>query len=1087
MAQPVEPGIHEAAGLTDGRGAYRADAVHARWFRFVAPQSGLLAIGSCGQAVDSRLQLYRGACGNLVAFAQSDDACDTDDNPATPNAYAARVNGLFLSANDTIFIEWDDHWENNGFTWELSFQEQDADGQLLPAQRFTKVPPANYPTGYPLRVLVGNRGQDILQDVSLTATVTDPLDQLVYADTILISALSGGAPWEVSLGRLPLIENQHYRITYMLSAEEDRFRENDTLRQSLTPTAETFAVTTQNRGTLGGVARGSSWFGQVVNFDQEESLRGISFSRSGGQKGDSLLVYVYPFNGDTIGAPDTILGPWRLSASQSKRQFLDFGTDGVTLSGASTWLFAVEHRSRGERLFVDYQPARPGQGEAWTKLGSNHWQSTREESLNIDFSFNWHTGIPRTEFTLQLALPDSLSGGTPNVQIYRRGTGVQTYPMAQRDNGTWAYQISWPNSDTLYYRFQQMGGDLEAIPSACRQAGGDGTVWRWAASDFSAQLTLPEVCFSRCVSCNEPPRCTDPLAIVCDPFEGYPLAAEVSTQATWWEAVRPGEDAVITREEAYSPPQALLVQEGGRKQTRLQLGSANAAGVYQIQFRVFVPAGFSAGIALLPEVGIDPLYNFLWGTDESGRSFISGAGYSLPNQLGFTYTPDHWEAVRLLIDPNRSRVRIFLNEELIDEVRLRASPAYLQLYSPNPMTRFFIDDVNITQLSVCPETALICEAFEWYALGESPSSQSVQWQFTATEGIVDTTRAANGRQALLLEQDGYTQAQLALGGWNKGRFTLKWHQFVPAGRSLGMQLRTAQGRSWFQLVHNRNGERSGEAILGLFEHVYNYPASEWFTYQMVVDMNVRTIDLYLNGQAVIEGFRFRENNLDNLYFFLPNDAGKGWVDDITFSRLPDLLTDVAFGVDLNRLPAGQRSEAFIQGSFTNWEPIAMESTNDGRFRYQARLPAGDTIAFRYLTAPSQLEPSETLTECGISDAENGINRLLIVGANSMNLGFPCFGFCSPCSNVTPTTEAATTLSNSILFPNPARNSVQIRWPGESIRLVRVVDSRGKVVQSQFFAQAEELASIKLTNHAPGIYYLQIIGRHHKQSKKLVVF
>jgi len=187
------------------------------------------------------------------------------------------------------------------------------------------------------------------------------------------------------------------------------------------------------------------------------------------------------------------------------------------------------------------------------------------------------------------------------------------------------------------------------------------------------------------------------------------------------------------------------------------------------------------------------------------------------------------------------------------------------------------------------------------------------------------------------------------------------------------------------------------------------------------------------------------------------------------------------------LPASQRSEAFIQGSFTNWEPIAMESTNDGRFRYQARLPAGDTIAFRYLTAPSQLEPSETLTECGISDAENGINRLLIVGANSMNLGFPCFGFCSPCSNVTPTTEAATTLSNSILFPNPARNSVQIRWPGESIRLVRVVDSRGKVVQSQFFAQAEELASIKLTNHAPGIYYLQIIGRHHKQSKKLVVF
>lgn len=1086
-AQLVQPGMQQTAGLTNGRGAYRADAIHARWFRFIAPQSGLLTIGSCGQAVDTRLHLYRGSYGNLIPFAQSDDACDTDQNPATPNAYAAQVDGRFVLANDTIFIEWDDHWDNNGFTWTLSFQEQEADGQLLPAQRLVKIPPANYPNGYPLRVLAANRGQAPLQDVTLTVAVTNQMEQLIFTDTVQINALSAGVPWEISLGNFSLVEQQNYHITYVLSASDDRFRENDTLRQSLSPTEGTFSIATQNEGTLSGLTRGNSWFGQVVRFDQDELLRGLSFSRSGGQSGDSLMLHIYAYDGTTINLPDTILGPWLLDTPQPKRQFLDFGPNGLSLSGAPTWLFAIEHRGQEQRLFVDYQQARVGQGEAWTKLGANNWESPRSEGLDIDFSFQWHTMVPRTAFTLQLALPDSLASNTPHVQIYRAGQGIEAYPMVQQDNGQWRYDISLPASDTLYYRFQQMDTETESIPVACSQPMGEGSSWRWAVSDFSAHVTLPEVCYGQCTACDEAPRCTDPLAVICDPFDAYSLTTEVSQQATWWNAVRPGEDAVITAEKAYSPPQSLLIQEGGRKQTRLQLPDDNVGGIYQIQFRLWVPTGFSAGMALLPEVGIDPLFNFLWGTDESGRTHISGTGYTLPNQLSFTYTPDQWEAVTFLIDPNRARVRVFINGQLIDEARLNTLPAYLQLYSPNPTTRYFVDDVQIAVLSACPKTALLCESFEWYTSGARPSSQSVQWQFTQAEGIVDTTQSASGHQALLLEQAQYIQAQLSLGGWNKGRFALEWQQFVPTGRSLGMQLRNAEGTSWFQLLHNRNGERSGEAVLGLFEQVYNYPTSEWFTYRMVVDMNVRTIDLYLNGQPIIEGFRFREKKLDNLYFFMPNAAGKGWIDAITFSRLPALLTDVAFGVDLNRLPPAQRSQAFIQGSFTNWEAVAMESTNDGRFRYQALLPAGDTVAFRYLSGPDQLESSETLTECGISDPEYGTNRLLIVGANSMNLGFPCFSFCSPCSNVTSTAVARSISSGVSIFPNPARNTVQVRWPGEFIGFIRLVNSNGATVQSHFFAQASDRVTIPLQNYAPGLYYVQIIGRHHKQSKKLIVY
>ena len=1088
QAQDVGPGTHQTEGLTNGRGASRTDAVHARWFRFVAPQSGLLSVGSCGQTADTRLHLYRGSCGQLTSFAGSDDACDTDANPATPNAYAAKVEGLFVTANDTIYIEWDDHWDNNGFTWELAFQQQDADGRLLPAQRLMQVPLGNYPEGYPLRVLLGNRGQASLSDVLLRATVKDQVDQHVYTDSVLISQLSEGTPLEIMLGRFPLQAAHTYHITYTLSAEEDRFRENDTLRQTLIPSAGTFAVTNQRQGTLGGTARGSSWFGQAVRFDQAERLRGFSFSRSGGQRGDSLYLYIYSFDGVTVGDPDTVLGPWRLDTPEPKRQLLDFGPSGFTLSGAPNWLFALEHRARGQRLFVDYQQATVGQGEAWTKLGANAWQSVQTEGLNVDFTFQWHTVVPRTEYTIQLAMPDSLADSEPSVVIYQAGQSPRSYPLARTAAGNWQYVISLPTSDTLYYRFQRAGPDEEMVPLACSRPYNGSTDLRWATSNFSERVVLPLVCYGQCVACDQAPECSDPLALLCDPFEEYPLTAEVSSQADWWAAVRPGEDAVITDEEAYSLPHSLLLAEGGRKQTRLRLEMTPSNGIYQIQFRIFVPTGFSAGIALLPEVGITPLFRLLWGADISGRAYIAGNGYTLPNQLGFAYRPDHWENVQLLVDPARSRIRAFLNGQLLDEARLNERPFYLQLYSPNPTTRFFIDDVQIAQFSTCPETALICEAFEWYPQGISPSTQSVQWQFTPDEGVIDTAQAANGRQALLLEQGRqYTQAQLALGGWNKGRFSLEWQQFVPAGRSLGIQLRNATGNSWFQLIHNRNGERSGEAILGLFERVYNYPTSQWFSYRLVVDMNVRTIDLYLNEEPIVAGYRFREKNLDQLYFFLPNATGAGWVDAITFHRLPDLLTDVAFGVDLNRLPADQRSEAFIQGSFTNWEPVPMQSTNDGRFRYQARLPAGDTVAFRYTTGPDQLEPSETLTECGISDPQVGTNRLLIVGANSMNLGFPCFGFCSPCSNVTSITETGAVSSAVAVYPNPARNTVAIHWPGETIRRVHMVDARGAEVQSFFFAQADDQVQLPLHNRPPGLYYLYIFGTNRKQTHKLIVY
>ncbi len=111
-----------APGPTSGNGATQsAGTNHANWFKFEAPANGTIEVYSCGQLVDTRLWIYQGTCGGLTPVTNADDNCDWGDG----NRNLASVATFSVSASTTYFIEWDDRWSPQGFSFYVIYQNND--------------------------------------------------------------------------------------------------------------------------------------------------------------------------------------------------------------------------------------------------------------------------------------------------------------------------------------------------------------------------------------------------------------------------------------------------------------------------------------------------------------------------------------------------------------------------------------------------------------------------------------------------------------------------------------------------------------------------------------------------------------------------------------------------------------------------------------------------------------------------------------------------------------------------------------------------------------------------------------------------
>jgi hypothetical protein len=85
------------------------------WYQYTPGADGLMTITSCeGSASDNRVWVYTGECGTLSSLTQvatNDDGCD--------EGFASMIMDFPITAGTTYYIEWDDGWDSDAFSWEL--------------------------------------------------------------------------------------------------------------------------------------------------------------------------------------------------------------------------------------------------------------------------------------------------------------------------------------------------------------------------------------------------------------------------------------------------------------------------------------------------------------------------------------------------------------------------------------------------------------------------------------------------------------------------------------------------------------------------------------------------------------------------------------------------------------------------------------------------------------------------------------------------------------------------------------------------------------------------------------------------------
>ncbi len=119
----VEPGTYVSGQMVGGAGYQDicGDGVpgeNARWYSFTPPSDGTMSVSSCDGGSDTRLSIGTGECGAFDCFANTDDDCSV--SPGGLN-FAAELLDLPVSGGTTYYIQWDDRWDGDEFSWTLSF------------------------------------------------------------------------------------------------------------------------------------------------------------------------------------------------------------------------------------------------------------------------------------------------------------------------------------------------------------------------------------------------------------------------------------------------------------------------------------------------------------------------------------------------------------------------------------------------------------------------------------------------------------------------------------------------------------------------------------------------------------------------------------------------------------------------------------------------------------------------------------------------------------------------------------------------------------------------------------------------------
>ena len=121
-ALPIDPFASDTIIITSGPkmgdGASQKDTEHAIWYKMKAPFDGYISINSCSKGVDTRVHIHSGSCGRLERHISVDDNC----NMGNGLNYASRIDSFPVFQGTTYFIEWDNRWSTNGFSFDFNYE-----------------------------------------------------------------------------------------------------------------------------------------------------------------------------------------------------------------------------------------------------------------------------------------------------------------------------------------------------------------------------------------------------------------------------------------------------------------------------------------------------------------------------------------------------------------------------------------------------------------------------------------------------------------------------------------------------------------------------------------------------------------------------------------------------------------------------------------------------------------------------------------------------------------------------------------------------------------------------------------------------
>ena len=123
-AIPVEVGLYtvdSVAGVLDETScfAFNNNVEFAEWYSYTAVEDIYLRITSDleqNSGGDTRLNVLTGTCGDLTCLDGDDDGGDIG------NGYLSDIE-VFVAGGTTVYLAWDDRWNNDGFDFEISEAE----------------------------------------------------------------------------------------------------------------------------------------------------------------------------------------------------------------------------------------------------------------------------------------------------------------------------------------------------------------------------------------------------------------------------------------------------------------------------------------------------------------------------------------------------------------------------------------------------------------------------------------------------------------------------------------------------------------------------------------------------------------------------------------------------------------------------------------------------------------------------------------------------------------------------------------------------------------------------------------------------